>query len=110
MAFATACLIALGIIVIGSVAVSMYQIYTSDSQIKSAIQMAKNDNRMIEFNISNGSKGAFNLSSTSKFEMVNKNYNITRVVVYPKNYKTEYFRDYKSGNIILPYNVNTLLN
>lgn len=108
--FGTIVLIVCCLLIVKSCTTEMFKIYTDSQSIQSVTQMAQRENRMIEFTTSNGSKGAFNVSSKGKFELVNKNYNVSRVTVYPRNYKTEYYKDAKSGDVILPYSEDVVLN
>lgn len=97
----TALLILGGLLIVSITAVALYTTYTSDKQIQSAIQMAKEQNRQIDLYTSNRYTMTVNVSNSSSLGIAGDSATINRVTVYPKNYYGERII-LPSGIIITP--------
>lgn len=101
----TAILILGGLLIIAWAGIQLYQTYTTDSQIKEALQMAKDENRQIHIFTSNSYSIRVNVTSKSSLSIAGNNAAVTRITVYPKNYRTEQII-LPNGNILTPYSLD----
>lgn len=70
-----------------------------------AIQAAIDYDRQIEFTTTNGGRGSFQVTSKSGLNIFEDDLNVTKVTLYPKGYREEYFKPPGRGNIIYPKSI-----
>lgn len=95
-------LILLGILVVGTMGIHMYQIYTTSTTIQKALELARIENRQISIDINTGAKANINVTNYSSLSVVGENNYIVKIIVYPRNTYTQYIR-LPDGTYIYPY-------
>lgn len=103
-----AVILILGLVAIGSYAgISLYQTYTSSKNMEKALEYAKDNCSMVQIRASNGGSCAFNVKAgNAQAALRTMQGSAYSIILYPRNYRKEYFQVYPNAPIMEPYTVS----
>ena len=104
----TTVILILGLTAIGSyTGISLYNTYTTNKQIESALEYAKKNNNMIKLNASNSGSCALNITAGNSQSATLKlmQGSAVSITVYPKGYMKQYVKPYPNGATMEPYSL-----